>query len=193
MRNPTPVTPRSITAVSGSINPPHGTLKFIKCPAFVCIAPAGTQSNRVKLTTRSPTGRAINWKIAPKAKHIERNTLPTHTTFTALFGKRRPKNSIRAAPARGNSGIIQMCARKYSVGIMSVKSYEPIACDSHSERSEESLRACVRNRGIPRFARNDIAFFQHSHQERLGLPLPLQQIHFIAQQCFTIPDKRTDN
>ena len=75
-----------------------------------------------KPITKVPDGKTPFYttrQMAPNAKHIERKTLPTHTTFTAAFGKRRPMNSISAAPARGNSGIIQMCARKYSVGIMS--------------------------------------------------------------------------
>src|SRR5579864_9609130 len=106
--------------------------------------------------------------MAPKAKHIERKTLPTHITLTALLGRRRPMNSISAAPTRGNSGISQMCARKYSVGIMSFTSWEPNNSAHHSERSDESLRPCVQ-REIPRFARNNAAFLlKPSYRDALG-------------------------
>src|SRR5229473_7394110 len=56
---------------------------------------------------------------------MEANTLPTQTTLTAPFGRRRPTSSMTAAPARGNSGISQMCARKYSAGLIVKKPRPP--------------------------------------------------------------------
>ncbi len=55
--------------------------------------------------------------MAPKAKIIARPTLPGQMMLTAALFSRRPKSSIVAAPASGNSGISQICARKNSDGM----------------------------------------------------------------------------
>ena len=90
----------------------------------MCMAPGGTQSNRTTSTTRCSTGRAINCQMAPKANTMAMNTLPGQMMLTAALFRRRPKSSMVAAPASGNSGISQICARKNSGG-MEIQSLRP--------------------------------------------------------------------
>ena len=49
---------------------PHGTLKCMNCPAAVCIAPAGTQSNRIDTGSRVP--RRPRDQIPHRAQRINK-------------------------------------------------------------------------------------------------------------------------
>jgi len=134
---------RSITAVSGSIKTPQGTWKSNDASG-VRVHHAGRHPVETGCSSqRAPSaGPRDQLPDGAKAKHIERRkTLPTHTTFTPMFGKRRPINNISAAPASGNSGIIQMCARKYSVGNHFLGT--PVRAAYHLSKSISSPRQCL--------------------------------------------------
>src|SRR5881296_1363955 len=124
MTKPTPVTTSTITQESGSSSIPQSATKRTTSPALVYIGPAGTHSNRIFWKTRCSGSAPSNCSTAPSAKTKDDNTLPTHSTLTALFFKRRPMSSIRAADASGNSGISQMYSRKNPVTLISAPNLE---------------------------------------------------------------------
>src|SRR3989442_4819112 len=164
IRKPTPVTTRIITAESGSSSSPHSATKLTSLPELVCVRPAGTHSNRIFCATRSAAGRWSNCQTAPRENTKETKPLPTHTALTAEFCSRFPTSSIRAAPARGKSGMSQTLSRKNSVGISVL----------------HALAALFVRSAIPSFAAPRIR-------------LPLQDVHFVGQHGRTVPEKRDDD
>src|SRR2546422_6147296 len=124
MTKPTPVTTSTITQESGSSSIPQSATKRTTSLALVYIGPAGTHSNRIFWKTRCSGSAASSCSTAPSAKTKDNNTLPTHSTLTALFFKRRPMSSIRAADASGNSGTNQMYSRKNPVAVISAPNLE---------------------------------------------------------------------